>query len=51
MAEAQQQHPEEHLDVLTRTGEKTGISKPRYLFVVSFSFLSPFPIFIFCSDD
>ncbi|XP_078157802.1 nudix hydrolase 3-like isoform X2 [Carex rostrata] len=29
MAEPQQQHYEEHLDVLTRTGEKTGISKPR----------------------
>ncbi|KAJ4792657.1 Nudix hydrolase 3 [Rhynchospora pubera] len=29
MAEPQHQPQEEHLDVLTRTGEKTGISKPR----------------------
>ena len=46
MAEAPQQHEEEHFDVLTRTGEKTGISKPRHL---SLSPSSPFLFLFFIS--
>ncbi|KAG5537379.1 hypothetical protein RHGRI_024721 [Rhododendron griersonianum] len=41
-SETEQQNQEEHLDVLTKTGQKTGVSKPRqFLCRLYFFYLLP----------
>lgn len=40
-----EEEEEEHFDVLTKTGQKTGTSKPRLLFFLSFLSLRFFACF------